>query len=108
MEIQQIVPSTEILFVHTSCTIVKFGKTTLKAEKGAFNFNFLVLQIILVGSILFKNKLWLGQDFFLGGGGIIIIIIIIIIIKKNKIKYKPQAVITISFFPSMLKTTDTI
>jgi hypothetical protein len=27
MEIQQIVPSTEILFVHTSYTIGKFGKT---------------------------------------------------------------------------------
>ena len=29
MEIQQIVPSTEILFVHTSYTIDKFGKTKL-------------------------------------------------------------------------------
>jgi hypothetical protein len=28
--------------------------------------------------------------------------------KRKKIKYKTQAVITISFFPSMLKTTDTI
>ena len=37
---------------------------------------------------------------FLGGWGIIII--------KKKIKYKTQAIIAISFFPSMLKTTDTI
>ena len=55
------------------------------------------LQMILVGSIFFKNKLWLGQDFFWGGGNNL---------KKNK--YKTQAVITISFFPSMLKTTDII
>jgi hypothetical protein len=50
----------------------------------------------------FKNKLWLGQDLFLfGGWGEIII--------KKINKYKTQAVInTISFFPSMLKTTDTI
>jgi hypothetical protein len=33
MEIQQIVPSTEILFVHTSYTIGKFGKTKFNELK---------------------------------------------------------------------------
>ena len=64
-------------------------------QDGTYTF----LQIILVGSILFKNKLWLGQGFFWGVGD-----------NNNlkKIKYKTQAIIAISFFPSMLKTTDTI
>ena len=87
-----------MLLMSLACDVIALGSNQVE---GTYTF----LQIILVESILFKNKLWLGQDLFFWGGGVGVGG------NNNKKinKYKTQAVInTISFFPSMLKITDTI